>query len=94
MDGNRPVYIVTVKGTVNGKSIRYPLKSLADSTAVFENTGHNFPQRITYIRKQADTLIVAMEGSGKNGEPISEIYRMSQRKFKCGIKNLKPRKAK
>ena len=36
-----------------------------DSTVVFENAGHDFPQRVAYRRVRADSLVAWIEGSAE-----------------------------
>lgn len=36
---------------------------VTDSTVVFENPGHDFPQRIGYQRDRADSLVAWIEGT-------------------------------
>ena len=40
---------------------------LSDTTLVFENKSHDFPQRISYRRRGADSVIAQVEGPGPNG---------------------------
>ena len=40
----------------------FELKSQAAGTVTFENLQHDFPQRITYMRRGADSLLVRIEG--------------------------------
>jgi hypothetical protein len=35
---------------------------LTDSSVVFENVAHDFPQRIRYVRRGADSLLARIEG--------------------------------
>ncbi|HET9726391.1 MAG TPA: DUF6265 family protein, partial [Gemmatimonadales bacterium] len=35
---------------------------LSDSSVTFENLGHDFPQRVMYRRRGADSLIARVEG--------------------------------
>lgn len=40
---------------------------LSDSGFVVENPTHDFPQRISYRRRGADSLVARIEGPGPNG---------------------------
>lgn len=40
---------------------------ISDSMLVFENPAHDFPQKITYRRRGADSVIAQVEGPGSNG---------------------------
>ena len=41
--------------------------AVSDTLLVFENTAHDFPQRIIYRRRGADSIIARIEGPGPNG---------------------------
>ncbi|MFT3995977.1 MAG: DUF6265 family protein [Asticcacaulis sp.] len=43
----------------------FPLKSLTNGEAVFENTGHDFPQRVIYAQTKDGRLRAAIEGTLK-----------------------------
>lgn len=64
-DGEDLVYIARPQGT---EPTRFKLVKLNDSTAVFENLQHDFPQRIAYQRQIDGSLIAAIEGEEK-GKP-------------------------
>lgn len=51
----------------------FPLKSVADGSAVFEAPEHDFPQRILYRRVDKDTLAARIEGS-INGQARSADF--------------------
>ncbi|WP_349322592.1 DUF6265 family protein [Asticcacaulis sp. MM231] len=57
----------------------------ADLRIVFENTGHDFPNRITY-RREADHLIARIEGT-VDGKPRSSewTYTLSPLKALCPL---------
>jgi hypothetical protein len=44
------------------------LVSRAGGEFVFENTTHDFPQRIIYSRVSDDAMMAAIEGPGEGGE--------------------------
>lgn len=48
----------------------FPLKSLTDGEAVFENPAHDFPQRVIYRRNPDGSLTGRIEGQSK-GRPRS-----------------------
>ena len=51
----------------------------SDSGFVVENLQHDFPQRIVYTRRGADSLIARIEGPGPNGtRAISFGYRRAE----------------
>ncbi|MGQ0642067.1 MAG: DUF6265 family protein [Gemmatimonadaceae bacterium] len=41
-------------------------KQVSDSALVFENLQHDFPQRIIYRRRGADSIVARIEGPGTN----------------------------
>ena len=43
-------------------SATFPARTATDSTVVFENTAHDFPQRIGYRRSSGDSLLAWIEG--------------------------------
>jgi hypothetical protein len=49
------------------KPADFMARSTNDTLVVFENPGHDFPQRIIYHRRGADTLIARIEGM-RNGQ--------------------------
>ena len=68
-------YIVTgVEG--NEGAVPFKLKSSGESTLVFENPKHDFPQTITYTHK-GDSVIAVISGK-QNGKPKKEYFRMKK----------------
>lgn len=63
-DGGSLVYEARPSGQ---PAARFPLKSLDDGVAVFENPAHDFPQRIIY-RRTPDGIAARIEGT-MNGAP-------------------------
>jgi len=43
-------------------SVTFPVIEFTDSSLVFENRGHDFPQQIRYHRRTADSLYAAISG--------------------------------
>jgi Tol biopolymer transport system component len=64
VDGNRLVYTSVPS---RQKEASFPSIEVSDTTLVFENTAHDFPQRIIYRRRGADSIIARIEGPGTNG---------------------------
>ena len=52
---------------VGQKPAVFPVESLGDSAVVFANPAHDFPQRISYRRAGADSLVARVEGPGDDG---------------------------
>jgi hypothetical protein len=44
----------------------FPATAVSDTAVTFENPTHDFPQRIAYRRRGADSLIARVEGPGPN----------------------------
>jgi hypothetical protein len=44
----------------------FPATAVSDSAVTFENPSHDFPQRIVYRRRGADSVIARVEGPGPN----------------------------
>lgn len=57
--GTQIVYVAQPKG---GAPTEFPLATSGDGHVVFENAGHDFPQRIRYERRTATVLHVHLEG--------------------------------
>jgi len=55
-------YIPTVTGQNNGKAVSFKLTEITIDKMVFENPEHDFPQKITYRRITADSLVAAISG--------------------------------
>ena len=64
VEGERLQYIALPSGQ---KETVFPSIELTDTSLVFENTAHDFPQRISYRRRGADSIVAAIEGPGPNG---------------------------
>lgn len=50
------------------RSVRFPLKELEGSRAVWENLSHDFPKRIIYRREGTSELVARIEGDGRGME--------------------------
>ncbi len=64
---NQWCYEAQVSGQNDGKPVPFYWKPSGKDTYVFENPSHDFPQRLTYEIKSANTMIVHvtdMEGKG------------------------------
>ncbi len=51
-------YLATVEGQNQGATISFKLMNMSDSTLVFENPNHDFPQQITYIFLNDSTISI------------------------------------
>ena len=64
VEGDKLVYIAAPSGQ---KETSFPSITITDTLIVFENTAHDFPQRILYRRRGADSIIARIEGPGPSG---------------------------
>lgn len=64
VDGDRLNYVATPNGRTE---TTFPSVEISDSALVFENTAHDFPKRIAYRRRGADSIVATIEGPGPNG---------------------------
>ena len=64
VEGDRLHYIAMPNGR---NETTFPSIELSDTLLVFENTSHDFPQKISYRRRGADSVIATIEGPGPNG---------------------------
>lgn len=53
----------------NAYPVAFRLVSRTGGEFVFENTTHDFPQRITYRRTGENTMTASIEGPGESGAP-------------------------
>jgi len=84
--GGRAVMFEFLRIVARGDSIAYvalprgrgetafPLKELGERRVVFENPGHDFPQRILYWQERAGELCARTEGT-VDGRLVSEEWR-------------------
>jgi hypothetical protein len=63
-EGDRLVYTSIPSGQ---REASFPSITLSDTLLVFENTAHDFPQRIIYRRRGTDSIVARIEGPGPNG---------------------------
>ena len=70
-------YIADVKH--NPEPVKFRLTSVSDSSAVFENPAHDFPQKITYLL-DGGIMHAFIEGPGKDGSTKKvDFYFMKER---------------
>lgn len=67
------------KPVQNPYPVAFRLVSRDGGEFVFENTMHDFPQRIIYSRTTDDTMTVAIEGPGEDGETQRIEFRFVRR---------------
>lgn len=66
LKGKEIVYAPVALGQNDEKQVLFKLKSIDGSRFVFENLKHDFPQRIVYDFKSADSLYAYIEGNVKS----------------------------
>jgi hypothetical protein len=59
-------YVPTIANQNGGQPVRFKEKSISANELVFENLGHDFPQRIVYQRKGDNALYARVEGMQSN----------------------------
>jgi hypothetical protein len=62
--GDRIVYTSLPSGQ---REASFTSSIVSDSLLVFENPQHDFPQKIVYRRRGADSIVAQIEGPGANG---------------------------
>jgi len=70
-------YIPVVKNQNDGQPVRFALKSVSDSSLVFENPTHDFPQVISYTRVAPDSLLAEISGM-RNGQLRKQHFPMKR----------------
>lgn len=70
-------YIPTVKGQNNGMVVNFNLTSVNDSSLIFENPEHDFPQKITYNKMKNDSLMAEISAI-LNGNLKSQKFLMGR----------------
>jgi hypothetical protein len=68
-------FIPTLLDQNDGKPVRFSLKTISDSSMVFENIHHNFPQLVSYTRVASDSLMAEISGT-QNGKQNSIQFPM------------------
>jgi hypothetical protein len=71
-------YIATATGQNNDEPVEFKLTSEIESTFIFENPAHDYPQKITY-KKINDKSLVATISGNQQGKPSSESYPMTRK---------------
>lgn len=63
--GDKLVYDATPSGQ---KQTLFPATVASADSVIFELPEHDFPQKVGYIRRGADSLVAFIEGKGANGQ--------------------------
>ena len=78
-DGGKLTYTALPSGQ---NETSFPAKEVTDSSLVFENLSHDFPQRIIYRKRGADSIVARIEGPGPNNSTRGFDFPM--RRASCG----------
>jgi hypothetical protein len=70
------IYSPTISDQNNGKPIDFKMTHTSRNQLVFENTKHDFPQKITYTLRN-DSLVAVISGK-RAGRMESEIFAMGK----------------
>lgn len=75
--GNKLFYIATAIGQNGGVPVSFELYASVNNRFLFENSAHDYPQRIIYSKITPDSLVARIEGR-KVGQFQYQDYRMSR----------------
>jgi hypothetical protein len=70
-------YIPAVKDQNNGMPVKFKMTFCNAERFVFENPDHDFPQKITYERIGADSLVATVSGKWE-GQEVKETFPMKR----------------
>ena len=75
--GGRLFYEPAVSGQNGGRAVSFESTEISDSSLVFENPEHDFPQKISYRRMGADSLLASISGQlhGKENQQFFPMKR-------------------
>jgi len=74
---NNWFYIPAVKAQNGGQPVRFALKRSSNTSLVFENPEHDFPQTVTYTKIDQDSLVAEISGTYK-GKQEKETFPMKR----------------
>ena len=77
-DAGKLVYTALPSGQ---KEASFTSTLVSDTTIIFENPQHDFPQKITYWRRGADSLVARVEGPGPNA--TTRGFNLAMRRASC-----------
>ena len=76
-ENDKLAYIVTVPGQNNEKPVRFDMTSISDTTIIFENPAHDYPNKIVYNKIGNDSVVAEIFGIQK-GKPATEKFAMKK----------------
>jgi hypothetical protein len=71
--GDSLFYIPVVKGQNNDQPVKFRLTSSATDHLVFENPAHDFPQKISYRKISADSILAEISGKINGVESVQQF---------------------
>lgn len=71
------IYYIAIVGH-NPGPVEFKLTSVDESKAVFENSEHDFPQKITYINLEDGSLFAEIEGKNDSGKVVKIDFLMKK----------------
>ncbi len=77
--GHSLFYIPTVKEQNQGQAVEFVLVRSNTDQLVFENSKHDFPQKISYKKITNDSILAEISGI-KEGEPKNILFPFTRRK--------------
>lgn len=72
--GNDFYYIPTVTAQNNDQPVQFKMINNSDTLLVFDNPGHDFPQRIMYRFHGKDSIVARVQGVVKGELQFEEFY--------------------
>ncbi|RWW92134.1 DUF6265 family protein [Flavobacterium cerinum] len=76
-ENDKLTYIVSVPGQNNEKPVRFDMTSISDTTIIFENPAHDYPNKIVYNKIGNDSVVAEIFGTQK-GKPATEKFAMKK----------------
>jgi hypothetical protein len=80
-DGTTLVYVAQPSGQ---KETEFRGTHASDTLLAFENPAHDFPQRIMYRRRGADSVVARIEGPGRDGATRGIDFPMRRARCESG----------
>lgn len=74
-EGKVLYYIPRVKDQNNGSPVIFTSKHVSANKLIFENPAHDFPQKISYTKVNADSLVAEISGTF-HGKESKEMFPM------------------
>lgn len=71
-------YIATVEGQNNNEPVKFKLNPNTESSFMFENPTHDYPQKIEY-KKISDTILSATVSGIQEGKVTSDTYILNKK---------------